>query len=191
MFTYYFCINSPWCYLGLPTLQSMVSANAITWKPVLIAELYKATGGVPVPQRAPSRQAYRLAELERWSQRRNLPLNPKPKFFPGQELVALRALQRLIDDKAISFELVLDLHQVIWVHEQDIADTEVLKAVFNKHGLDGADLVATDESWAPRLEANTQEALNQGVFGLPGYVVNGTFFWGQDRLDMVRDKLNA
>ncbi|MHB1250104.1 MAG: DsbA family protein, partial [Polaromonas sp.] len=40
-------------------------------------------------------------------------------------------------------------------------------------------------------EANTRQAIDAGVFGAPGYVIDGELFWGQDRLDFVARKLGA
>ena len=42
-----------------------------------------------------------------------------------------------------------------------------------------------------RYEANTQQAIDAGVFGAPSYVIDGELFWGQDRLDFVERKLRA
>jgi 2-hydroxychromene-2-carboxylate isomerase len=36
------------------------------------------------------------------------------------------------------------------------------------------------------LRRNTEEAIEQGVFGVPGLVVDGRLFWGQDALPMLR-----
>jgi carboxymethylenebutenolidase len=50
------------------------------------------------------------------------------------------------------------------------------------------------ESQAPeiqaRYEANTQRAIDAGVFGAPSYVIDGEVFWGQDRLDFVQHRLS-
>jgi 2-hydroxychromene-2-carboxylate isomerase len=42
---------------------------------------------------------------------------------------------------------------------------------------------------AARLEPNTDEAMEAGVFGFPFYIVNGEKFWGQDRLADLDDHL--
>jgi protein-disulfide isomerase len=42
-----------------------------------------------------------------------------------------------------------------------------------------------------RYEANTQQAIDAGVFGAPSFVVDGELFWGQDRLDFVERALAA
>ena len=37
----------------------------------------------------------------------------------------------------------------------------------------------------------TQSAVDRGVFGAPTFFVGNDMFWGQDRLDFVRDALKA
>jgi len=37
--------------------------------------------------------------------------------------------------------------------------------------------------------SNTARALEAGVFGSPFYVFDGERFWGQDRLDMLEERL--
>ena len=41
------------------------------------------------------------------------------------------------------------------------------------------------------LKAATEAAVARGVFGAPTFFVNGTMFWGQDRLDFVREALTT
>ena len=48
---------------------------------------------------------------------------------------------------------------------------------------------ADSESVKEEYVANTQEALNVGVFGVPSYVYKGELFWGQDRLDFLERAL--
>ena len=40
-----------------------------------------------------------------------------------------------------------------------------------------------------RYEADSQRAIDTGVFGAPTYVVFGEIFWGQDRLDFLERRL--
>jgi len=58
-------------------------------------------------------------------------------------------------------------------------------------GMDGEALVAEAESPAitERYRALTEEAKQAQVFGAPTYIINGEPWWGQDRLDFVREVL--
>ena len=48
-----------------------------------LADVFSISGGLPLPQRAPQRRAYRLVELQRWRARRGADLNLHPKHFPA------------------------------------------------------------------------------------------------------------
>jgi 2-hydroxychromene-2-carboxylate isomerase len=39
------------------------------------------------------------------------------------------------------------------------------------------------------LKTVTQAAVERGIFGAPTFFVGNTMFWGQDRLDFVREAL--
>ena len=54
-------------------------------RPIDFGAVFPVSGGLPLGKRAPQRQAYRLVELARFSTHLDIPLNPKPKFFPGAE----------------------------------------------------------------------------------------------------------
>ena len=49
--------------------------------------------------------------------------------------------------------------------------------------------VAAEPETQAIFEANTQAAIDAGIFGSPTYRVAGEIFFGQDRLDFVRDAL--
>jgi len=40
-----------------------------------------------------------------------------------------------------------------------------------------------------RYEADSQRAIEAGVFGAPSYIYDGELFWGQDRLDFLERRL--
>ena len=54
-----------------------------------------------------------------------------------------------------------------------------------------ADALANDQATKDRLKATTTEAVERGVFGAPTMFVGDEMFWGQDRLDFVREALAA
>src|SRR4051812_43883583 len=81
---YFFVPLSPWAYLGHQRLLTLARQHGalIEPKPFDLGKVFAATGGVALPKRAPQRQAYRLQELQRWSEFLGVPLNLEPKFFP-------------------------------------------------------------------------------------------------------------
>jgi carboxymethylenebutenolidase len=190
---YYMTLNSPWTYLGANRFEAMLAkyeARA-TIKPVDYGRIFPQSGGLPLPKRAPQRQAYRLVELERWRDFTGEPLNLQPKFWPAKDELARNMLlaTRRQGNNAIKFaHAVL---RAVWAEDKDIADPVTLDAIAQGCGLDGRGLrqAAEDPDNAAAFEAETQEALDRGVFGAPSYVVEGEIFWGQDRLDFLDRRL--
>ena len=81
---YFFAPNSPWTFLGHQRLTDLAQAHGATVRvmPVDLGQVFSVSGGLPLPKRAPQRQAYRLAELRRFAQYLKVPLNPEPTHFP-------------------------------------------------------------------------------------------------------------
>ena len=80
----YYGILSPIPSLGMPTLKAICQRHdlQLIHQPPPFFDVFKVSGGVPLEQRAPQRQMYRLAELQRWARFREMPINPEPKYFP-------------------------------------------------------------------------------------------------------------
>src|SRR6188474_269800 len=67
---YYFTPQSPWTYLGHERFAQIARAAgaAVRVLPIdLGGKVFPISGGLPLGQRAPQRQAYRLLELQRYS----------------------------------------------------------------------------------------------------------------------------
>ena len=192
---YYFTPQSPWTYLGharfsaiAETAQAMVRVL-----PVDFGRVFAVSGGLPLGQRAPQRQAYRLVELARWRDLLGLPLIVKPKFFPvaGDNASRLIIAVGMADGAQAAMRISGVIFASVWEREHDINNPDTLAAALVECGL-SADRLAQSSSEAVQsaYDANTQAAIDAGVFGAPSYVVDGEIFWGQDRLDFLQHRLN-
>ena len=192
---YYFSPQSPWTYLGHPRFASMAkAANArVRVLPIdLGGKVFPVSGGLPLNQRAPQRQAYRLVELKRFSEQLGLPLNLKPKFFPvaGDDASRLIIAVDQADGSDAAMALGAAVFRSVWVDELNIADADVSASLLAALGLPARRLDESRSSAVQqRYQANTQQAIDAGVFGAPSYVIDGEIFWGQDRLDFVERRL--
>jgi 2-hydroxychromene-2-carboxylate isomerase len=192
---YYFTPQSPWTYLGHERFAQMARAANATVRvlPVdLGGKVFPVSGGLPVGQRAPQRQAYRLLELQRYSDHLRAPINVKPKYFPvsGDESARLIIAVDLHDGSDAAMKLCGAVFSAVWVRERHIADEKVLAELLSECGLDAERLEQShSQAVQERYEANTQQAIDAGVFGAPSYVIAGEIFWGQDRLDFVERRL--
>jgi 2-hydroxychromene-2-carboxylate isomerase len=191
---YYFSPISPWTYLGHPRLAAMLKKHGaqVNLKPMDLGKIFPVSGGLPLPQRAPQRQAYRLMELARWRDHLKMPLTMKPKFFPAPGDLAscciIAAAQRSTD---AGMGLTFAILRGVWAQERNIGEAETLAAIADEQGLDGASVIAQAQSDEIKstYSSYTQEAMDRQVFGAPSFVIDGEIFWGQDRLDFVERKL--
>ena len=194
---YYLAPQSPWTYFGHARLVQMAKQAGATVRimPVdLGGQIFPATGGLPVGQRPPQRQAYRLVELQRFSHFLQMPFNLMPKFFPvmGDDAARMIIAVDQHDGVDAAMKVCGAVLAAVWVQERDIADASVLQAILQEQG------IAADRwqaALAPAAQdaymAYTRQAMDAGVFGAPSYVVEGEIFWGQDRLEFLQRRLQA
>lgn len=194
---YYLAPQSPWTYFGHARLVQMAKQTGATVRimPVdLGGQIFPATGGLPVGQRPPQRQAYRLVELQRFSHFLQMPFNLKPKFFPvaGDDAARMIIAVDQHDGVDAAMKVCGAVLAAVWVQERDIADASVLQAILKEQGV-AAD--RWDDAKAPSAQdaymAYTRQAMDAGVFGAPSYVVDGEIFWGQDRLEFLQRRLQS
>jgi 2-hydroxychromene-2-carboxylate isomerase len=192
---YYLAPQSPWTYLGHRRFADIAKAAEARVKVLPIdlgGKVFPVSGGLPLGKRAPQRQAYRLVELKRFGEQLNLPLKLQPKFFPvaGDDAARLIIAVELHDGADAAMAITAAVLQAVWVQERNIADAKDLAALLAETGLAERRLEdAQSQAVNERYEANTQRAIEAGVFGSPSYVIAGEIFWGQDRLDFVQRRL--
>lgn len=190
---YYDSMSSPWTYLGHPRFMDLARRFGLTvrHKPMDLLKVWSVSGGLPLKQRAPQRQAYRHQELRRWRELLKAPCNLEPPYHPVADrracYLAIAAAQRGLDWDRLSYALL----RAVWAEDRNIADHPTLVAIANEQGMDGKALLAATDDPAVQAEyqANTDEAMALGVFGAPTYVFDGELFWGQDRLQMLEWRL--
>jgi 2-hydroxychromene-2-carboxylate isomerase len=195
---YYFTPLSPFTYLAGDRLERIAEAREaeIDYHPVDMARIFEAVGGLPVHKRHPSRQAYRLQELERIARRTGMPINLHPAHWPTDPLpasLAIIAAQEAArengggDPGAVARALL----EACWARDLDIADPKVVAEALSDAGFP-ADLVQGEREARAReiYAADTDRALEAGVFGAPFYIVGDARFWGQDRLSYLDEHLD-
>ncbi len=192
---YYLAPQSPWTYLGHARLAAAAKAAEATINvlPVdLGGRIFPVSGGLPLNQRAPQRQAYRLTELERWGKFLRIPLHVKPQYFPvgGDGAAKLIIAVGLHDGADAAMQITGAVLSACWAQQRNIASEAVMLELLAECGLDAARLEQShSQTVHERYDANTQQAIAVNVFGSPTYVVDGEIFWGQDRLDFVQRTL--
>ncbi|NRP51929.1 MULTISPECIES: 2-hydroxychromene-2-carboxylate isomerase [unclassified Marinobacterium] len=186
---YYLSPISPFTCLAGNLLEREAPAEVV-YHPFDIGRLFAATGGVPVPQRSPQRQAYRLAELGRIQKQRGITINLKPKNFPVDGRPASKLLLAVRDAGSDVPGLARALLSAVWQRDLNIAEDAVLARLLDELGIDSA-LLEQSKGLDDQLDKETDEAIEAGVFGSPFYIVDGEPFWGQDRLEQAIERAKS
>jgi 2-hydroxychromene-2-carboxylate isomerase len=192
---YYMTLTSPWTYLASAPFAEMAKRHNVTIniKPCKFGPIFEQTGGLPLPKRSPQRKAYRLMELRRWREVRDVPLVLEPKGLPCDDTVATRLVIAAKLGGKDAPKLAQELGRTVWEREETLNDPDHIASAAKRAGLDAAELRAKGPSEAEldALHAQfTQEALAAGVFGAPSFVLpSGEIFWGQDRLELLERAL--
>jgi len=82
------------------------------------------------------------------------------------------------------------VYERFWKRELDIENPLVVQQVLAEMGVDASGFLAYLPSEGRREHDRIRaEAEAQGVFGVPSYLVNGDLFWGNERIERVRERL--
>ncbi len=192
---YYFSLSSPWSYLGHPEFMRIVAKQglSIAYKPAPLAAVFEATGGLVLSKRHPARQDYRLVELQRWRDKRGVPMHMHPKYWPFNPGLADRTIIALALSGAPVESALPRFFTGVFEDERDLADPATIATLLTGAGLNAEKLLALAQS--PEADAvyarNAADAVAAGVVGAPSYVLDGEPFWGQDRLELLEDALKS
>lgn len=189
---FYFDFGSPAAYLAwtqLPTIRTDTGAQ-LAWRPMLLGGVFQATGN-RAPMTVPLKGSYLFVDLARFARRYGVPLKFNPNF-PINTLTLMRAAVGLQMRGDARFEdYCAAMFRAIWVDAQNMNDPAVVAAALGKAGFDPHALLALSSEQAVKdeLKVVTEAAVQRGVFGAPTFFVAEQMFWGQDRLDFVREAL--
>lgn len=194
---YFFSLNSPWTYLGHNRLAAMAAEQGKQVQMIAVdfSIVFPVTGGLPVPKRAPARQAYRLVELQRWRSFLGIELNLHPAHWPADEVNAVGMVMTLSQQSTAPNSEAMRLAQAfmhaVWARDQNIGDKDTILAIAKEVGVDGPALLEGAAEAAVEREANSKSAIERGVFGAPSYIYADELFWGQDRLEFLQRAISS
>ena len=189
---FYFDVGSPATYLAWTQLPTIVqeTGSEIEYRPMLLGGVFQATGNRS-PMEVPAKGQYMLGDLQRFARRYGVTFRHNP-HFPINTLTLMRgALALQMRDPQRMHSYVDAVYRAIWVEENNMNDPATVGAVLHKAGFDPQQLLAlaAEPEVKEQLKAATQGAVARGVFGAPTFFVGKDMYWGQDRLEFVKEAL--
>ena len=202
---FHFDFLSPYAYLAWTQIHALAERApdqpTVEPVPVVFAVLLN-THGMKGPAEVPQKRKYVMKDVLRSAVLLGVPLAP-PRTHPFNPLLALRVASLPLppgDRRAI----IDRLFAASWARSESVEDPAAVAAMLDELGLKGAALVtqATTDEGKERLRAQTDRALDAGVFGVPSIIVSdasgsvgalgfGELFWGLDSLPHLERHLRG
>src|ERR1700739_1203392 len=83
----------------------------------------------------------------------------------------------------------MTIFKVLYVEGVNIEGDETISRIGDRLGIVGAFEKTSNPAVKEALKANTEEAIRNGVFGVPAFVIDGELFWGDEATGMFLDFL--
>jgi len=193
-FDFYFDFGSPAAYLAYTQLPKICEATGaqVQLQPMLLGGVFQATGNAS-PAAVPAKGRYVFVDFKRFANTYGVALNHNPNFpIITTTLMRMATALQMHNDPLFN-AFLQTIFQAIWVDAKNMNDPAVVGQVLNAAGFDAAALLAqaNDQATKDQLKAVTMKAVERGVFGAPTFFVGDEMFWGQDRIEQVKQALKA
>lgn len=183
--TWYFDFISPYAWLQAERFTRLPADVTLECRPVLFAGLLEQWGQLGPAEIAPKRVF--TYEYTVW-RAKQLGLTCRlPPVHPFNPLKLLR-LAVLLD---ANHAQALRLFRFVWSEGHVADEADAWGALIAELGVADADARLGGPQIKERLRRNGEEAIAQGVFGVPTTVVDGRLFWGVDATEMLFDYLDG
>lgn len=189
---FYFDFISPFAYLGSVAVERLAAriGREVEWRPVLIGiTILKIMGMKPLPE-TPLKGPYLQRDFVRQAGYLDVPLGSHAA--PIGQLIAplppMRAFVMLNEtDPALAKRFGQEVFHTRWVRRENPSTLEGLTAIGRRLGVDPGRLIGANEDKAvkERLTMLVNDAIGQGVFGVPTFQVGSELFWGADHLPQL------
>tara|TARA_B100000029_G_C17291019_1_gene857001 strand:- start:200 stop:784 length:585 start_codon:yes stop_codon:yes gene_type:complete len=188
---FYYDFGSPTAYIAWTQLPKIISeANAeLLYIPILLGGVFKATGNAS-PAFIPAKGKYMGSDLKRYAKKYGIQFKQN-SFFPINTLNLMRGAIAA-ETLGISDKYIKVIFRAIWEEDLNMGDLNVLTKKLEENNIEADEIVSLTQSDKIKniLKENTEKAVERGVFGAPTFFIGKDMFFGQDRLDWVKEYLS-
>lgn len=191
---FFFDVGSPASYLAWTQLPGMCESHGaeLVYRPMLLGGVYQATGNAS-PATIPLKARYWQLDYERHARRYGVPFKENV-HFPIITLFLMRAVTGVQLRRPEQLQQLLGcVFKALWIDALNLNEPQLTADILKAGGFDPAEIerLTQDPETKAALKATTEEAVKRGVFGAPTIFVGDQMFFGQDRMDFVREALAA
>jgi 2-hydroxychromene-2-carboxylate isomerase len=192
---FFYDCSSPWTYLAFSKIEEVAAHHdaELIWRPILVGGLFNTVNPSVYEGRAkpvPVKAKYYDKDLRDWAQFYGLKIG-NPTVFPVNSVKAMRGAF-VANEHRIIAQYSRRVFESYWGDDRDISQDEVMREIVRDVGLDEKEFFTkiTSDEYKAKLRENTEELIARGGFGSPTIFVEGSMFFGNDRLPLVEHALS-
>jgi 2-hydroxychromene-2-carboxylate isomerase len=186
---YYFAFPSPFAALADSRIDDLVARAGAELDPVPVVPPQQPPATGVAAQLQEFKLSYLFEDAARWARKLGLSWKePEPRIVDSTDAAAGYYFARERGKERAYRNAVF---RARWGEGKNISERDVLAACAEQAGLPRAEFVkALDD---PRYRDEVPKALyrcmEDRIFGVPIFIVDGKRFWGNDRLDFLAEAL--
>ena len=183
---FWFEFASTYSYIAAMRIEGLCRDAGVhlVWKPFLLGPIFALQGWETSHFNLnPRRGGYMWRDMERLTAKFGLPWR-RPSEFPRSTTVPARVACAIAAEPWCG-EFVRRIYVANFGEDRRIGDRTVIAEILTELGRPAAEILARADSpeYRPILRANTERAIELGIFGAPNCVVDGELFWGEESLE--------
>ena len=186
---FFYEFASTYSYLTAIRIAELAHARGvdIVWRPFLLGPIFAAQGWTTSPFNLyPAKGRYMVRDIERIAKGRGR-MFVMPEAFPANGLHAAR-IALCGEEAGWIGDFTRHIYEAQFERRADISDFDVLTGILCTMKLDAESILVQSRAneTKDRLRAQSQRAVDLGLFGAPSFVTpDQELFWGDDRLEQA------
>lgn len=190
---FYFDFWSPFAYLAAHRLPEIAEKHGckINYLPIDLKRAKLAAGNDgPANIEIAPKIRYLMKDLKRWADRYGLPLGQVPA---GNNIHRINKGVFFAQDRNQEQAYMREAYGAVWGQGGDPNDDDLLKDLAQSMAWKPSEFLdfINSEGADERYEKVFESAVENGVFGVPIYIVDGQMWWGNDRLEFLDEYLSG
>ena len=192
---FHFDFGSPNAYLAHLAIPGVGRRTGVTFKyvPVLLGGVFKATNNVSPAvslKGIRNKPEYQRLETERFLKQYGVPAYLPNPHFPVNTLTIMRGAI-VAEREGFLARYVDEVYQHMWTKQKKMDDLDVFTKALAESDLPVETVLAgiQDPAVKQQLIANTESAVERGVFGSPSFFVGEELYFGKDKLRDVEEEI--
>jgi 2-hydroxychromene-2-carboxylate isomerase len=186
---FFFDFSSPYSYIANEWIDALAARHGrtVNRQAILLGATFQAAE-LKSPVSYPLKREYSMRDFQRSARFERVPYTPPAAFpIPTQNAARVFWWQHERQGPSAAAHWARSAFRAYFTRGVALNDVEQLKALVAESGLDAdaAEAAWNDPAWKARLKLANDQAIAQGVFGAPFFIVDGEPFWGNDRKPQI------